>query len=239
MKQRKELIHLGGSWHGAWTTYSDWPIKYHILSYFWGSIRKLCQADEWKNADMHTNLFFNTSKNNRLVKVVAREQFEQESWCSPSWTTYPLPKYTPPVSVQFSFISINFIHTGTLKMRKRDPVGQRQSTSVLLIARIHSLFEVWFLDTICHCCLIPTRTEATEICCYWRNCPVLLLPNTILLSLLNLLTPDFSHVYVPYAFMDFGHWNRNSLVSIFSVTFVVQSLLFRFVLCSVPPNLYL
>jgi len=42
-----ELIPLRGSWHDAWTMYIEWPIKYHILSYSWGSTRKVCQADEW------------------------------------------------------------------------------------------------------------------------------------------------------------------------------------------------
>lgn len=39
----------------------EWPIKYHIPSYFW-SIRKACQADELKNDDLHANIFFNTLK---------------------------------------------------------------------------------------------------------------------------------------------------------------------------------
>lgn len=73
----------------------------------------------------------------------------------------------------------------------------------------------------------------------WHNCLLLLLLNNTSVITSKSSAAWLFSVYLSYALMDFEHWNRNSLVTILSVTLVSQSLLSRFVFCFVPPNLYL
>lgn len=113
-------------------------------------------------------------------------------------------------SVQFSFISRNFIHSSTVKMWKRNPVGQCQSRSVLLITGTYSPFEVWFLGTICHCHPYSTCMEIAEIYSLWCNCSLFCRTEFMgiywiiywilfMWSLLNLLISDLlMHIFLTH-----------------------------------------